>query len=97
MKIAIWVGVLFVVSAITTALKMNGILLGGIPTALIYGAAAFLASTLCKVWQNRRDEKEASKNKEAHEARQICKCCGAKIPVLSRACPQCGNLSDEIG
>jgi len=97
MKIAIWVVILFIVSAVMTALSMNGIFLGAIPTMLIYVAVIFLARTLCKLWENYSNEKEASKNKEAHEARQVCKCCGAQIPVMSRICPQCGKLSDEIG
>lgn len=97
MKILIWGGMIFAVSAITTALRMNGILLGAIPTMLIYGAALFLAGTLCKLWDHHRNEKEARANKAEHEARLICKHCGAKLSAMSRVCPQCGQLSHEIG
>ena len=97
MKIVIWGGLIFAASAIITAFRMNGILLGAIPTVVIYGVMLWLAKTLCQVWENRRGEKEAQANKDAHEARQICKNCGAKIPALSRVCPQCGQLSEEIG
>ena len=97
MKIVIWGGLIVAVSAIITAFSMNGILLGAIPTVLIYGVMFWLAKTLCKVWENHRDEKDARANKDAHEARQICKHCGTKLPVMSRVCPQCGQLSDEIG
>lgn len=71
--------------------------INGVVYALLVLGAIFLARKLCKVWQAHRDEKEASENKSAHEARQICKHCGAKLPLMSRVCPQCGKLSDEIG
>ena len=97
MKILIWGGLIFTASAIPTVLRMNGIFLGAIPTMLIFGAALFLAGTLCKLWDNHRNEKEARANKAEQEARLICKHCGAKLSVMSRVCPQCGQLSDEIG
>ena len=97
MKVIIWGGFIFAVSAIITGLRMNGVLLGAIPVMLMYGVAFFLAKILGDWWENHHNEKEASKNKEAHEARQICKHCGAKLSVISRVCPECGKLSEEIG
>lgn len=59
MKALIWLGVLFVVSAITVGLKMfAGIQLGGIPTAIIYAIAFAVIRKLCKVWDEHKAEKE---------------------------------------
>lgn len=54
MKVVIWIACIFLVSAITTALKANGIILGAIPTAAIYGGAVALAGFLCKLLDKKR-------------------------------------------
>lgn len=58
MKILIWFLCLFAHAFITTLLKSNGILLGGIPTALLIGGAMWLAKTLCKKWDERAKQGE---------------------------------------
>ena len=57
MKALIWILCAMVTAAITTICKMNGILLGGIPTALLWGAAIALAGILCQKLDEKRKEK----------------------------------------
>lgn len=47
MKILIWCVTMFLVAVIQTVLRINGVLLGAIPTALLYGGACALAKALC--------------------------------------------------
>lgn len=47
MKVLIWIGCFLSLSIIVTALKGSGILLGFVPTFLLYVAAAVLARLLC--------------------------------------------------
>lgn len=47
MKALIWFVCFFTVSLIATALKRSGVLLGFIPTFLLYAAAALIARLLC--------------------------------------------------
>ena len=56
MKVLIWIGCLFVASLIIVSLRYAGVLLGGIPTALLYAATLWAARTLCQKY----DEKHSS-------------------------------------
>ena len=56
MKILIWTGCIFGLSIFITMLRTGGILLGGIPTALLYGGMFWLARTLCKKWDNHKKD-----------------------------------------
>lgn len=47
MKILIWIGCMAIPSITAMLVKDNGILLGGIPSAILYGLAVWLACTLC--------------------------------------------------
>ena len=50
MKVLIWILCIFANALITTILKESGILLGAIPTMILFGAMLWLARTLCKKW-----------------------------------------------
>ena len=54
MKALIWIGCIFSFSLITTLIKGSGIILGGLPTAVLFAATWWIARTLCKKWDARR-------------------------------------------
>lgn len=58
MKFFIWFACLFVASAITTLLKSEGILLGGIPTVILYAITFGLSGFLTKKWDAKHKNKE---------------------------------------
>jgi len=53
MKVVIYVVCFFVMSLIQSACRVNGIILGAIPTVLLYLGTFWLARALCKAWDNR--------------------------------------------
>ena len=57
MKVLIWILCIFVNALITTIFKESGIILGGIPTIILYGVTIWLARTLCKKWDERKTDK----------------------------------------
>lgn len=97
MKVLIWVGCMFAYGVITVLLKENGILLGAIPTALLVFGLFTLARFLSNAWESHKNEKEARSNLASHQAQRICKNCGETLPPLTRNCPKCGTLSQDIG
>lgn len=62
MKFLIWFFCLFVAAAISTACKMNGIILGGIPTVLLYGGAFRIAALLCKKLDSDEADSDTNEN-----------------------------------
>lgn len=60
MKSVIWIVTIGCLVLITTLCRMNGIILGGIPTAALYGGAFAVARTL----SNAIDRKNAQKEQE---------------------------------
>ena len=65
MKALIWIGCIFSLSLCMTLIKNGGIILGGIPTALMFGAMWWLARTLCKKWDARK--KNDAEKKEQYQ------------------------------
>ena len=61
MKVLIWTGIMLIPSIIAILVKDSGIILGGIPTAILYGTAFWFANKLCKKWDWHRVAKKASK------------------------------------
>ena len=57
MKVIIWLGCIFGLSLFIVILKNAGIILGGIPTALLFWAMLWLARTLCKKWDEHKAKK----------------------------------------
>lgn len=60
MKVLIWIGCFFSVAVIQMIVSDFGIILGGIPTALLFGAAWFVAKKLCDKWDMHNIEKKAA-------------------------------------
>ena len=58
MKALIWIGCIFCFSLFRVLIKDAGIILGGIPTALMFGGMWWLATTLCKKWDARKNNNE---------------------------------------
>lgn len=52
-KCLIWLGFLFVNSAITTGLTYAGVLLGVIPTVLLFAVACYAARSCCKAYDRK--------------------------------------------
>ena len=61
MKTVIWIVTIGCLVLITTLCRVNGIVLGAIPTAALYGAAVAVARTL----SNAVDRKNSSQDPEA--------------------------------
>lgn len=59
MKVLIWFVSFFCMAVIQMIIKDSGIILGGIPTALLFGLTWFVAQKLCKIWDNRKKEATA--------------------------------------
>lgn len=51
-KILIWIGCLFIYSVIVSALAASGIILGGFPTILLFGATLYLAKKFCDGYED---------------------------------------------
>ena len=52
-KCLIWLGFLFVSSTITTGVAYAGVLLGGVPTVLLFAAACYAACSCCKAYDRK--------------------------------------------
>lgn len=52
-KCLIWLGFLFVNSAITTGLAYAGVRLGGVPTILLFAVACYAARSCCKAYDRK--------------------------------------------
>lgn len=65
MKIVIWLGCILVFSLAQLILSTQGIMLGGIPTALLAAVLVFIpAPALCKKWQERHGQTGETKSAE---------------------------------
>lgn len=58
MKALIWIGCIFCLSLCFVLIKNAGIILGGIPSALMFGGMWWIASTLSKKWDNRKNKEK---------------------------------------
>ena len=57
MKALIWIGCIFTLSLCFVMIKNAGIILGGIPSALMFGGMWWIASSLSKKWDDRKERK----------------------------------------
>ena len=60
-KCLIWLGFLFVNSAITTGLVYAGVRLGVIPTVLLFAVACYAARSCCKAYDRKPSSKRGSR------------------------------------
>ena len=91
MKVLIWVGCLFVVTFIRTCIQESGTILGGLPTALLYLGAYFIARSLCKLLDESKKEKKILYSKNAFENNNsFCKECGQRLIDKGKFCKKCG-------
>ena len=68
MKVLIWAGCIIALAIIQTAITRAGILLGGIPTMILYGAGIWIASVLCKkVDENNGSNKNQDEQNEMNK------------------------------
>lgn len=58
MKFLIWFLCFIVNALITTLIKETGVILGAIPTVILYGATIWLARTLCKKWDEYKENRK---------------------------------------
>ena len=61
MKFLIWFLCILSNPIIITLIKKAGVILGAIPTMILFGATSWLAMTLCKKWDKHKENKEAAK------------------------------------
>ena len=67
MKALIWIGCIFCFSLFRVLVKDAGIILGGIPTALMFGGMWWIASSLSKKWDARKQKKDEEDNVDNNE------------------------------
>lgn len=82
MKVLIWLGCLFVYSAVMTLGRMAGFLWGGVPTAILFGLTIWIAVTLCKKWDERCLRNRAKKQ----DAPPIDVACASVYPTVFDEC-----------
>lgn len=102
MKVLIWFLCIFANVLITTLIKEAGVILGAIPTVILYGATFLLARTLCKKWDEHKENKAVEHNvpvQAVHTApadTTFCRKCGEKLLDNSQFCRKCGKEVDDI-
>ena len=96
MKVLIWFACFFVVALIRTSIQESGIILGGLPTALLYLGAYFIARSLCKSLDERKTEKKTQEGKNAFKHNNsFCKECGQRLMDQGKFCNKCGTEAME--
>lgn len=91
MRALIWIGCIFANAIITTLFKQNGIILGAIPTVLLYLGAVYLARYLCELWDERKTKKKIQEGKESFKHNNsFCKECGQRLIEHGKFCNKCG-------
>lgn len=70
MKFLIWFLCFFANALITTLIKEAGVILDAIPTVILYGVTIWLARTLCKKWDEHKENKEAAGRAQGNPSTQ---------------------------
>ena len=101
MKVLIIFLCLFASALITTLIKEAGVILGAIPTAILYGATVWLARVLCKKWDKHKENNAVEQNApiqivqttstDTVEQVRFCRKCGEKLLDNSKFCRKCGT------
>ena len=104
MKFLIWFLCILANSIITTIIKEAGVILGAIPTVILFGATMWLAKTLCKKWDEHKENKDTAKKAQTQPVPQPAPVKPAasqpasQIPVNDKICfcRKCGSkLMDD--
>ena len=98
MKVLIWFCGILVYVLIATAIRMDGFILGGLPTAILYFLTVGYAGILANKWGNSNKNKSHSKNvykayKKAINSKSnnhTCLKCGTKVLENATFCTKCG-------
>lgn len=88
MKFLIWFGCILCYGIIQAIFKGKGILLGGIPTAILVLITLSSARSLCKLWEKHKEEKENPGKITSNYRLTECPQCGY-IAVFEKRCPKC--------
>ena len=98
MKVLIWFLCIFANALITVLAKENGIILGAIPTIVLFGGMFWLATALCKAWDKRHEDDRENRILEREKAEEaareqvrFCRKCGEKLLDGSKFCRICGT------
>lgn len=106
MKVLIWLLCFFVNGLITTLIRESGVILGAIPTVILFASTMWLARTLCQKWDEHKWVIESKKKSSAQQknivveesakitdANQVrfCRKCGEKLIGNSKFCRKCGT------
>ncbi len=83
MKVLIWFLCIFANALIIPLIKEAGVILGAIPTVILCGATFWLARTICKKWDEHKENKAVEKivpvqtvqTTPADTTEQVCFCC----------------------
>ena len=54
MKAVIWILCIAFIAVVQTVCRSSGIILGGIPTMILYGGSVYVAFTLCNAYDKRK-------------------------------------------
>lgn len=91
MKFLIWFLCILANAIITVLINNAGIILGGIPSALMFAATFGLARTLCKKWDAHKEYGGMEKDiLRADNQIRFCKKCGERLLENSKFCRKCG-------
>lgn len=105
MKFLIWFLCILANAIITTLITESGVILGGIPTALMFAATFWLARTLCKKWDEHKANREIEKSAAVPTPQPVfvtadqvrfCRKCGEKLIDNSKFCRKCGTEIVEV-
>ena len=97
MKVLIWLGCIFGYSILMVTLSNSGIMLGGLPTALLFAGMIGIAGRLCR---NLDKDKESFKSDDvsqnevkprATEYNFYCTSCHKPVTGWYKKCPLCGS------
>lgn len=105
MKFLIWFMCFFVCAVIQVIIKNTGFILGGVPTALLFGLTYWVARSICKRWDQHRAAKKAKAaevthveesvaeqdSAPVHKKQRYCKFCGGAIDSENKQCEKCGK------
>lgn len=101
MKVFIWCIGICIYVLLTILINRNGIILGGVPTALLFGLVFWPVHFFCKKWDKHKENLTKKMNSSTPEEQRsensridkICFCrkCGDKILNNNRFCCNCGN------